>query len=264
MTPNNPGDPVDGGVVTFTAPANGASATFIPSGPVTIASGTATVTATANGVPGGPYSVTAATAGASPVSFSLSNGMPAILVTTLADSETQGFTTLRDALALAASLGGSQTIALRRRLTGTISLEAGLQISSSVTIDGPGASVLTVSGGGPFSNFSDFTVEPGVTATISGLTIANGYKSNNGGGVSNFGDLTLTNATVTGNSATEGGGGIYDTGTATLENDTFSHNSATDGGGVVSEGVVTLINSTFFGNSATFGGGDRQPQPRWC
>ena len=73
VTPNNPGDPVDGGVVTFTPPASGASATLVPSGPVTITSGTASVTATANGIPGGPYSVTAATAGASPVSFSLSN-----------------------------------------------------------------------------------------------------------------------------------------------------------------------------------------------
>ncbi len=191
VTPNNPGDPVDGGVVTFTAPASGTSATFIPSGPVTIASGTATVTATANGILGGPYSVTAATAGASPVSFSLSNGPPAVVVTTLADSPTPGFTTLRDALALAASLGGSQTIVFAPGLTGTISLGAGLEISSSVTIEGPGASLLTVSGGGPSSNFSDFTVDSGVTATISGLTIANGFTSSNGGGVSNFGDLTL-------------------------------------------------------------------------
>ena len=78
MTPNNAGEPVDGGVVTFTAPTNGPSATFSPSGPVTIASGTASVTATANAILGGPYAVTASTAGASPVSFSLSNvqGLP--------------------------------------------------------------------------------------------------------------------------------------------------------------------------------------------
>ena len=73
VTPNNPGDPVDGGVVTFIAPTTGASATFTPSGPVTIASGTASVTATANVIPGGPYSVTASTGGTSPVSFSLTN-----------------------------------------------------------------------------------------------------------------------------------------------------------------------------------------------
>ena len=254
MTPNNPGDPVDGGVVTFTAPTSGASATFSPSGTVTIALGTASVTATANGVLGDPYSVTAATAEASPVSFALNNGPPAIVVTTLADSETQGFTTLRDALALAASLGGSQLITFAPGLTGTISLGAGLEIGSSVTIEGPGASLLTVSGGGHSSNFSDFTVDPGVTATISGLTIANGYTSNIGGGVANFGDLTLSNATVTGNSAVSGGG-LYDAGTATLENDTISDNSASDGGGLVNSGRATLTNDTFFGNSATYGGG---------
>ena len=155
---------------------------------------------------------------------------------------------------MAASLGGSQTITFAPGLTGTISLGAGLEIGSSVTIDGPGASLLTVSGGGPSSNFSDFTVDSGVTATISGLTIANGYTTNDGGGVSNGGDLTLSDDTVTGNSAYFGGG-IYDAGTATLENDTISDNSAYDGGGVLSAGVVTLINATLFGNSATYGGG---------
>ena len=174
------------------------------------------MTATANGISGGPYSVTAATAGASPVSFSLNNGSPAIVVTTLADSPTQGFTTLRDALAMAASLGGSQTITFAAGLTGTISLEAGLEISSSVTIDGPGAPLLTVSGGGPSSNFSDFTVDSGVTASISGLTIADGNTTGDGGGVSNDGDLTLSDDTSTGNSAYLGGG-IYEAGTATLE-----------------------------------------------
>jgi fibronectin-binding autotransporter adhesin len=254
VTPNNPAEPVDGGVVTFTAPASGASATFNPSGTVTIASGTASVMATANGILGGPYSVTAATAGASAVSFSLSNGSPGIVVTTLADSPTPGFTTLRDALAMAASLGGSQTITFAAGLTGTISLGSGLEISSSVTIEGPGALLVTVSGGGPGSNFSDFTVDPGVTAIISGLTIANGYTTSDGGGVSNGGDLTLSDDTVSGNSAYYGGG-VYDGSTATLEDDTFSDNSAYDGGGVLSEGVVTLINSTLAGNSASFGGG---------
>ena len=196
MTPKNPGDPVDGGVVAFTAPASGASATFIPSGPITITSGTATVTATANDNVGGPYVVTAATAEASPVSFSLSNGMAAIVVTTLADSETQGFTTLRDALALAASLGGSQIIAFAPGLTGTISLEAGLEISFSVTIDGAGASLLTISGGGPSSNFSDFSIAGGVIARITGLTIANGSTTGGGGGVDNNGDLTLADDTL--------------------------------------------------------------------
>src|SRR5262249_3301577 len=43
VTPENAGDPVDGGLVTFTAPTSGASATLSPSGPVTIASVAASV-----------------------------------------------------------------------------------------------------------------------------------------------------------------------------------------------------------------------------
>ncbi len=73
VTPNYANNPVNGGFVTFTPPASGASATLSPSGAVTITSGAASVTATANSTAGGPYTVTAATAGASPVSFSLSN-----------------------------------------------------------------------------------------------------------------------------------------------------------------------------------------------
>ncbi len=139
---------------------------------------------------GGPYAVTAATAGASPVSFSLTiQWATEPRRDNVGRLAAAGFTTLRDALALAASLGGSQTITFAPGLTGTISLGAGLGISSPVTIDGPGASLVTVSGGGPSSNFSDFTVDSGVTATISGLTIANGYTANDGGGVSNGGTL---------------------------------------------------------------------------
>jgi hypothetical protein len=73
VTPNHASDPVNGGFVNFTAPSSGATAALNPSGPVTIASGNASVTATANGTVGGPYSVTAATTEASPVSFSLTN-----------------------------------------------------------------------------------------------------------------------------------------------------------------------------------------------
>ena len=66
-------EPVDGGVVTFTAPSSGASAA-ISGGPATISGGAVSVSATANGIVGGPYNVTASAAGASSsVNFSLTN-----------------------------------------------------------------------------------------------------------------------------------------------------------------------------------------------
>ena len=73
VTANNPSEPVAGGLVTFTPPSSGASAT-ISGSPATIsAAGTASVTATANGVVGS-YTVSATASGiTTPASFSLTN-----------------------------------------------------------------------------------------------------------------------------------------------------------------------------------------------
>jgi hypothetical protein len=75
---NHAGDPVDGGQVTFTAPASGAGATLSPAGPVTIAAGQASVAATANATVGGPYQVNASANGASAgAAFQLTNASAA-------------------------------------------------------------------------------------------------------------------------------------------------------------------------------------------
>ena len=55
-------------------------------------------------------------------------------------------------------------------------------------IDGPGASIATVSGGGSVEVFSGGT---GVTASLSGLTVSDG-SATNGGGIVNAGMLTIT------------------------------------------------------------------------
>ncbi len=153
-------------------------------------------------------------------------------------------------------------------------------LSKNMTISGPGASSLTVEGGGSSSNFSVLTVKSGVTAKISGLTIANGH-STFGGGVDNGGTLSVTDCTIAGDSATTGGaisnggtvtlndctlsndlatghgGGIFSGGTLTIINSTISGDSVTgDGGGISNTGSLTLINSTLSGDSATdYGGG---------
>ncbi len=77
------GEPVSGGIITFTVPINGASATIGGGNLVSIAGNTAiTGTVTANGIFGGPYAVTASASGTStPVSFNLTNGLPTISVT---------------------------------------------------------------------------------------------------------------------------------------------------------------------------------------
>jgi hypothetical protein len=71
------GEPVDGGLVTFTSPDSGASA-GITTSPAAISSGAASVDAAANGTAGG-YNVTANASGANSVDFALRNiGTPVI------------------------------------------------------------------------------------------------------------------------------------------------------------------------------------------
>ncbi|MDB9412819.1 Calx-beta domain-containing protein, partial [Microcystis aeruginosa CS-567/02] len=109
--------------------------------------------------------------------------------------------------------------------------------------------------GGGISNSSFGII---TNSTISGNTA---YQ---GGGIDNsqFGTLTLTNSTISGNTATGyygSGGGIDNNGTGTLTNSTISGNTATGSGGGISSwslgGTLTLTNSTITGNTATFLGG---------
>jgi len=171
-----------------------------------------------------------------------------INVTSTADS---GAGSLRDSIA-AASSGDTINISV----TGTIILTGGtLTISKSLTISGPGASDLAVSG----NNATQvFVVNSGATVTISGLTIENGVASDGGGGISNLGILTVTNSTVTGNTTVSFGGGIKNFGTLTVANSLISGNSASccNGGGIYNGGTLTLTNSTMTGNTTfLFGGG---------
>src|SRR5205823_5477657 len=69
------GEPVQGGVVTFTSPGSGASATFSKGTATLDASGQGSVTAIANGTVGS-YLVTASAKGARTISFSLTNLPP--------------------------------------------------------------------------------------------------------------------------------------------------------------------------------------------
>jgi len=70
------GEPVAGGIVTFTAPASGASASLSGATAIINASGQASVSATANGT-AGTYQVIASASGAGAVAFTLTNMSPA-------------------------------------------------------------------------------------------------------------------------------------------------------------------------------------------
>ena len=172
-----------------------------------------------------------------------------ITVTNTGDS---GPGSLRDAIA-AASPG--DTINFSLTYPATIALGSTLNIGTSLTISGPGASNLAISGN---NTVGVVDVNPGVTVSISGVTIENGNSFFGGGIYNDNGTLTLTDSTVSGNSTTYYGGGIYNySGTLTLTNSTVSGNSSYDGGGIFNfyNGTLTLTNSTVSGNSSTYYGG---------
>jgi hypothetical protein len=151
-------------------------------------------------------------------------------------------------------------------VTGTINLTGQLpNLYHSVSIEGPEADLMTVrrdTGG----NYRLFTVSSGTTV-ISGLTIANGDVGDGyGGGISNYGTLTVSNSILFGNTADVAhaldnsyGGGIYNAGTLTVSNSTLSVNTLNGlniyGGGIYNAGTLTVSNSTLAGNIADSGGG---------
>jgi CSLREA domain-containing protein len=166
--------------------------------------------------------------------------------------------TLREAINAASSEGGAKLIAFASALTSggpaTITLTSALpNLTSEISITGPGSSLLTVqrstAGGTPsFRIFDTFN-----TVLISGLTLTNGRTedgaagtngagSDNGGGIRNFGNLTLTDVSIIGNRTGDGGNGVGNGG------------SAGRGGGVANSGTLTMTNCTVSGNNGGRGG----------
>jgi hypothetical protein len=142
----------------------------------------------------------------------------------------------------------------------TITLTAGqlaLTSAATITIDGPGPELLSISGD---DASRVFIVDSGVTASISGLTITGGNAryGYSGGGLENEGMSTLSDVTLSGNSASGNGGGLYNAGgTTTLSDCILSGNSANNNGGGLSNsrGATTLSGCTVSGNSVGAGGG---------
>lgn len=132
---------------------------------------------------------------------------------------------------------------------------SGLTINADVTIvNDSGSPTATIDGAGLFTVF---TINGGVTASISGLTIEDG-SSGVGGGLYNSGNLTLTSCSINNSTASGFGGGSYNT-SATIKvvDCSFNDNSggATGGGISVSGGTANITSSSFNGNHALSGGG---------
>jgi CSLREA domain-containing protein len=136
---------------------------------------------------------------------------------------------------------------------GTITLASALpNLTAALTINGPGASSLAISGANAFRVFSI----AGVGAyNFQNVTIANGIAMFGGGMfVQSASSVSVDNVIFSGNQESGGAGGaIYNGGMPlTVTNSTFSNNSGY-GGAINNDGsaVLTVINSTFSGNTGS-------------
>jgi predicted outer membrane repeat protein len=139
-------------------------------------------------------------------------------------------------------------------VTGTITLASTLTIESErhVTITGPGAASLSVSGNG---SVRVFLIAPEAVVGISGITITGGRSEADGGGIHNTGTLILSQITISGNSSRQLGGGILSSGSLTLSNSAVSANATSGGGigaggGIYNKGTLAVSNSIISGNDS--------------
>jgi hypothetical protein len=205
-----------------------------------------------------------------------------LIVTNTNDS---GAGSLRQAIADAAP---GDTISFNLPANSTITLASELSIYKNLTINGPGTSLLSISG-----NNAVRILNIGATVNISGLTLTAGNNpggqggaiymndvnsklfldrsvvsnsvAGNGGGIYSWigSTINVTNSTISGNTSSGSGGGIYlHNGTNTISNSLIVGNtSGGAGGGIFNIGhpsitKAIIINSTISGNtSASYGAG---------
>ncbi|MBE9170746.1 right-handed parallel beta-helix repeat-containing protein [Pleurocapsales cyanobacterium LEGE 06147] len=174
-------------------------------------------------------------------------------ILTVTNANDDGLGSLRQAISDANATAGFDTIEFDDRLSGQkISLTSGeLQITDDLTIQGLGADRLTISG----NNISPvFLIDDGdqsnqIDVVIDGLTITEGTTADNGGGILNRENLTVSNSTISDNT----GGGIFSAGFSgnpidlTVSNSTISDNI---GGGIFSsEGFFQATDTTIADNT---------------
>jgi hypothetical protein len=190
---------------------------------------------------------------------------------TVHNTNDSGTGSLRQAIIDANTTSGADTINFDSTVFNvpqTITLTSGeLAVTDDLTIQGPGANLLTVSG----NNASRvFQIDGGVTAEIDGLTITKGNTSGGpgagnvgfGGGIDDQGaSLTLNNDLVTDNSdggtGTGSAAGVFvGSGSLKVNDCTISNNSAGFGAGIeVGDASSLITNSAIINNTAIINGG---------
>lgn len=164
------------------------------------------------------------------------------LVTNLSDS---GPGSLRQALQAANRILGSKVVLTN--LTGTIALTSGeLLITNSLSIVGPGAASLAVSGNGANRVF---TINASGSVAIRDLTIRDGCAANGGAIFCPNANLVLSNCVITANRTFAGANSTM----------SIAPEAGGDGGGVYC-GPATISDCEISGNTSGAGGADAM---RW-
>ncbi len=128
---------------------------------------------------------------------------------------------------------------------------------SSSTLSNNSASILSSTSGVnsfPYNGSGGGIYNDGGTVNISTSTLSHDSAADLGGGIVNFGTMSIANSTLYTNNAVDGGG-IYNTGTVSISTSTLSNNSAgVSGDSISNAGTMTssdsiVVGNTSFGNS---------------
>ncbi|MGQ0501927.1 MAG: choice-of-anchor Q domain-containing protein, partial [Panacagrimonas sp.] len=207
-------------------------------------------------------------------------------VTNLNDDDncSVGYCTLRGAVNNA-NLNLGDDVVDATGIAGTITLNGTeIEVTDNVTIVGPGAQVLAVSGN---DRSRIFNVAASGTLSLADLTLTGGRapdgsygaSGQSGGAILSAGTLSINHCTLSANQAGNsghndlrdgrggGGGAIASSGTLSMTNSTLSANRAGngshdyptgdaggDGGAIASSGTLNITNSTLSANQAGNGG----------
>ena len=99
-------------------------------------------------------------------------------------------------------------------------------------------------------------VDTGAVVTLTSAAVLSSVSTTDGGGVYNYGWMTVLSSTFAGNSASIDGGSFYNSGRLTLQNSAFIANTSNDdGGGLYNRGILSAQGNTFTRNRSNDDGG---------
>lgn len=197
---------------------------------------------------------------------SLSEVKTAFVVNTAIDENDGDFSaedlSLREAIALANKNEGADTITFNSSLSGqTFDLSLGeLKIEDSLTINGLGAEniIIDANENSRVFNIDDDNSDIKIDVSLKRITITGANiiaEKEDGGGILNQENLTISDITINNNSANRGGG-IANRGAIAIENSNIVDNfSLNGGGGILNLNDLVINDSAVTSNGLAFGGG---------